>query len=252
MRRHVVLWASFGLIVASVAAVTGWQRQTRYAADLDRILIRADAHRERFDSVRHFVHGHTRHAVDAEFEKLVGDKSAIAALVADYAEGKQSEPAHLECSTRSNLLVNLFRKLGYRARIVYVFDADRRNLASHTFVDIYNPLTAKWESQDPDNDLYWRDITSGERVSIFDSAEDLRAVEPCGPQGCGWELVTDEGHRVSDIRELIDIVSTIDKANNERLTRFTSRANLDREFSFKGRTGRFCDIMEGLCEVVVK
>jgi hypothetical protein len=90
-------------------------------------------------------------------------------------------------------------------------------------------------------------VTSLDHVSVADMPEDLSGIEPCGPGHCGWNFLSDEGYLVSNIRELVDIVSTTDKASGQRISRFTSRATPDRIFTFLDRRGTFCEIMAGLC-----
>ena len=109
-------------------------------------------------------------------------------------------------------------------------------------------LVGKWESEDPTYDIHWREISSTNRTSLFDSAEDKGAIEPCGPTKCGWDIISDEGSSVEDLRDLIDVVSVSNDAENIQFTRFTSRTKLDKILSFHGRTGRFSEIMKGRCD----
>jgi hypothetical protein len=230
-----------------------------YDVDLEKIisLIERPAEAEPtalFDMVRRFIHGHSRHAVDAEFQRLQGNRNLIAEGMIAHATGQSSEPVHLECSARSNLMSSVLRKLGYQTRIVYVFDTDGDDgaqLRSHTFVDVLNPSTGKWESQDPDYDFFWRSVAGGERVSVAETAEELSKIEPCEENRCGWDLVSDEGQAAATIHGLIDIVSTVDKSADRRITRFTSRANPKKVFTFYDRRGAFCEIMGKLCTKIV-
>jgi hypothetical protein len=53
----------------------------------------------------------------------------------------------------------VLRKLGFKTRIVYLFDTDGKNgdkLRSHTFVNVLNPAMEEWESHDPDYNFYWQ------------------------------------------------------------------------------------------------
>ena len=239
-------------IVLGVLAV-GWGtagllRQHSYETELDDILLKSDAHQARFDSVRHFVHSHSRYANDAEYRRLVGHRRAMASAVIDHTEGRRLEPPHLLCGARAHLLADLYRRLGYRARLVAIFDTDRYTMRAHSFVDVFNPSTRTWESEDPQYNVYWRDVSSKKRVSVFDSAEDIGVVEPCGPTKCGWDFVSDEGGSGDDLRDLMDIVSVVNDDEDNQSTKITTRAKLDRPLSFQGREGRFCEIMKGHCD----
>jgi hypothetical protein len=74
---------------------------------------------------------------------------------------------------RSNLMSAVLEKLGYETRIIALFDTDDEGLRSHTFLEVRNPETGRWETQDPDFDLYWISKSSGLRVSLAEAAEDL-------------------------------------------------------------------------------
>jgi hypothetical protein len=121
-------------------------------------------------------------------------------------------------------------------------------MSAHTLADVFNPSTGKWESQDPTYDVHWKKVSSKERLSVFDSAEDIGLIEPCGPTRCGWDFVSDEGQSVDKVRDLADIVSVENDAENIQSTTFTSRAKLNRVVSFQGRTGGFCEIMPSRCD----
>ena len=249
MSRRVLygLWLGLVLFALTLAIALSALLQQRYENSLDKILLRADAHEPRFDALRHFVHTQSRQLPDAE-NRTLGEVKAITSAIIDYAEGRRAEPPHLICGARAHVLVDLYRRLGYQARLVFVFDTDQSDMSAHTFVDVLNPATGKWESEDPTYDVHWREVASTNRTSLFDSAEDLGAIEPCGPTKCGWNVISDEGNSIEDLRDLIDVVSVANDAENVQSTRFTSRAKPEKVLSFHGRTGRFCEIMKGRCD----
>ena len=103
-------------IVLGVLAV-GWGtagllRQHSYETELDDILLKSDAHQARFDSVRHFVHSHSRYANDAEYRRLVGHRRAMASAVIDHTEGRRLEPPHLTMWCESASTSRLVSKVG--------------------------------------------------------------------------------------------------------------------------------------------
>src|SRR4029450_3517508 len=119
------------------------------------------------------------HAPDAEYRTLVGDAKAITSAIIDYAEGRRAEPPHLICGTRAHLLGDLYRGRCYRSRLVFVFDTDQSDMSAHTFADVFNPSTGKWESEDPTYDIHWREGSSGNGICIFASAEGIGGRERC-------------------------------------------------------------------------
>ena len=63
----------------------------------------------------------------------------------------------MECSVRSNIMARLLEAMGYETRIVAIFNTkSARNLNSHSFLEVLNPETGQWETQDADYDIYWQ------------------------------------------------------------------------------------------------
>jgi hypothetical protein len=197
-----------------------------------------------FDRVRQFIHRNSRHGGGVEFRSMLGDKNLVAGRMIAYATGRRdSEPVELLCGARSNMMSAILNKLGFETRIIALFDTDDDGLRSHTFLEVKNPETGRWETQDPDFDLYWVSKNSGSRISLADAAENLSDLEPCHkPGACGWELDSDEGKSAARLRDYLDIIS-IDK----KLCRATTRAKLDRVFTRNGKHGRFADLVPNRC-----
>ena len=236
MSRRALYGLGLGLVAFAVGLgfALSASLQQRYENALDKILLRADAHQLRFDALRHFVHSHSHHVPDAEYRTLVGDAKAIASAIIDHAEGRRAEAPHLICGTRAHLSVDLYRRQGYRARLVFVFDTDQSDMSAHTFADVFNPSTRKWESEDPTYDIHWREVSSRDRISLFDSAEDLGAIEPCGPIKCGWDILSDDGNSLESFEASLtwSQSTTIPKTPNPLHSR--RGPNWTRSFHFMG------------------
>jgi hypothetical protein len=202
-----------------------------------------------FDRVRQFIHRNSRHGSGVEFRSMLGNKNLVAEQMIAYATGRRdSEPVELLCGARSNMMSATLEKLGYQTRIVNLFDTDNDGLRSHTFLEVKNPETGIWETQDPDYDLYWIDKNSGARVSLAESAEKLSNLEPCHQaSACGWNLRDDEGKSASKLRDYLDIVCVENKEEGKRFCLFTTRAKIDRIFNRNGQRGLFCDLMPSRC-----
>lgn len=76
--------------------------------------------------------------------------------------------------------------MGYETRTIALFRTKGRH-ASHTFLDVLNPKTERWETQDPDYDLYWTSLSSKARLSLAEAAQDLEDL-PCGRSSCGGTM----------------------------------------------------------------
>ncbi len=110
-----------------------------------------------------------------------------------------------------------------------------------------NPSTGRWETQDVDYDIYWRNKASGERISIADAAEHIDDVEPCGRTTCGWDTVSREGIRADHLRPYFDIISVTTEGKEARYAFYTSRADLDTVYTKGSKQGTFCQVEAKRC-----
>jgi hypothetical protein len=248
--RRAILWCVAGAVLVA-GAVALWDliresrseaRVAREAAQVAAMIPRPDDHSLAFDAVRAFVFDHSVHDVDdPEFDELRRHLAFTTALMA-RATGARAKPVPMECATRSNAMGAMLRELGYQTRQVAMFDTDSPILRSHTFLDVLNPDTGLWESQDPDRNLYWWNPTTKTRASLFDGAESaLLSLEPCPSDGCGWDDGSLELHR------LLDVLTLVDKEAGTKRSIYTSRAKPDGPFEIKGLRGSFCEVMAKRC-----
>ena len=143
-----------GLAYLLASGIADRRQAARVQAEIDQIValvVLPDKHQERFDAVRAFLNEHSIHKIDQEFRALREEKSFTTAILA-HAAGKRAQPVPMECSTRSNLMGQMLRKLGYKTRTVAIFDSETNH--SHTFLDVLNPDSGQWETQDPDYNIY--------------------------------------------------------------------------------------------------
>lgn len=202
---------------------------------------------QQVDKVRVFINDNSTHKVDRAFWANHGDPAAFAGGVLAYAKRLSTEPVHMECSTRSNLMRRILEALGHETRIVAVFNS-RTNLKSHSFLEVMNSETGRWETQDPDYDIYWRSKKSAERISLADTAEVIGEIEPCGRESCGWEHVSREGIRAEKLTDYLDIISITDKQKAGRYAFYTSRADLSTTYSKGQKQGAFCQVEAKRCK----
>jgi hypothetical protein len=199
------------------------------------------------DQVRAFINDHSRHGMDETFWTNHGNPAAFAAGVLAHAKQLSSEPIYMECSTRSILMARLLRALGYKTRIVAIFNS-RTNLRSHSFLEVMNPKSGRWETQDPDYDIYWQSKASKTRISLAEEAENIEGMEPCGRNSCGWEHVSREGIKATKLRDYLDIISITDKERDIRYALYTSRADLQTVYSKGSKRGTFCQVEAKRCK----
>jgi len=251
--RRRVLLAGVGLVVVvGLAARVGanWWREWRYQAAAMEIvgLIElppgADFH-TKVDAVRTFINDHSRHEADAEFYADWRTPYVMAEKVVAYARGIRSAPAHMECSTRTALASAVLRGMGFATRRIDIYDAATLN--SHSFLEVRNPDTGSWEVQDPDYDIFWRRASSAERVSTLEVAGRLEDVVPCGRTGCGWSISSREGIQAKDVRVYLDFIVVRERTPSRRFTMHTVRADPAKVYSYRSRTGTFCEVLAKNC-----
>jgi hypothetical protein len=153
----------------------------------------------------------------------------------------------MECSTRTILMGRVLEALGYETRVIAIFNS-RTNLNSHSFLEVMNPATKRWETQDVDLDVYWRSKVSGERISLAEAAEVLDDIEPCGRGACGWGHTSREGIKADRLTEFLDLISITAKQKSVRYTLFTSRADLNYTYSKGPKRGSFCEVQAKRCQ----
>lgn len=202
---------------------------------------------QQMDKVRIFINDNSIHKIDQAFWANHGNTAALAGGMLAHAKRLSTEPVHMECSTRSNLMTRILGALGYETRIIAIFNS-RTNLQSHSFLEVMNPETGRWETQDPDYDIYWRSKTSEERISLADTADAIGEIEPCGRERCGWDHVSREGIRAEKLIDYLDIVSIAAKQKAVRYALYTSRADLSATYSKGPKRGTFCQVEAKRCK----
>ncbi|MFD0988350.1 hypothetical protein [Methyloligella solikamskensis] len=257
LRRWTIGIAGVTAIVAGSWALVDYLKDRRteriYNAELEKVVALGDLAREeefhaKLDRMRDFINDHSDHRMGKEFWRLHAQADGIGYLqrIRAHAEGESDEPAPMDCSTRSNLMSKMLQDQGYETRIVALFDTDKTT-RSHTVVDILNPETGRWETQDPDYDLFWKSTKTGERISIADESGDLDAILPCGPTHCGWDNVGRDGQKATTVKLMLDIIGITRKGKDVRYAVYSPRANLDATFEQGGEKGRFCEVHEKRC-----
>lgn len=206
----------------------------------------------RMDKIRRFVHGNSIHSIDNEFYKIDGDDKAIAALFMDRIEGRSKTGPHLECSSRSGVVQKIVRHMGYEVRgiVGYKYEDGYR---SHVFVEIKNPETGKWIIQDPDYDVSWRIVSTGERASIDDLIKnDFDTYEPCvTPDRCGWVITNDLGKSPDNIKRSLAmaLITERDKNGNSSKSSIvnTKRFDLSKAPDGAKNDKPFCEAVKKHC-----
>lgn len=102
----------------------------------------------RIDALMAFVHNNSVHHIDDEFWSDFKNKPRSLDKMIAFVKGESTAPPHMECSTRSKLLLPLLQKAGYEVRMIDMFKY-KPEYNSHVVVEVKNKETGNWEVYDP-------------------------------------------------------------------------------------------------------
>lgn len=121
----------------------------------------------KIDTLMAFVHNNSVHNIDDEFWDDFRNKPRTLDKLLAHAKGESKERPHMECSTRSKLLLPLIRKAGFEAHMVDLF-MYKPQYDSHVVVEVKNPDTGLWEVYDPTYKIHWKNQNTNARASMRD------------------------------------------------------------------------------------
>lgn len=231
---------------------TTLEGQARHLASMLEIVPKASFH-QKVDSARQFIHGHSIHKVDKEFYTYWYNIPVLMTMMAAHAqEPDKHQPPHAECSSRTAVMYWLLKGLDVRSRIVVIYPAEDliEDLieGTHTYLEVHNPQTEKWEIQDPHYNMYWVFSETGERASTEDML--TYPIEetflPCiSPDDCSYS--SPERH-VRTILNRFALASIIDiDTNNHPLILNPDRFNPDHPFIVNHPRLPYCQLFADTC-----
>jgi hypothetical protein len=208
------------------------------------------------DSLRIFVNTHSVHEIDAEFKSYWRAPDEIARRMLAIAKGDTDKKLHMECSTRSGMMGAFTKALGYRTRSVMVYGLKDNILLSHTFLEVQDPETQKWQVQHPDLDLVYTVKGRKDRASIEDLIKaEIKDITPCNASGaCGWDIKNREGTPAKKVQKYLGLASINDyQVKNRPLLVNTKRFDLDKPVHHQDKDAPYCTHLKKNCrDEVVK
>ncbi len=206
---------------------------------------------EQVDRLRTFVTRNSIHKIDAEFYSYWHDLPQVIDRMIAFANGL-GPPPHLECSSRTELMEAVLTRLCHDTRGVAIFE-DAAGFPSHTFLEVFDRTNGRWHVQDPDYNLYWLHVASGQRASIYDLvALPFSEVVPCNGSGCGWTLKSWEGNNAVRLQTYFGLASVVDRDRDMRLLLVnTTRFDLATPQVVEGTPRTFCKFAEKNCRQAI-
>ena len=255
-KKLVTLSGVFLAVIAAGYFGLAWLKDVRdssvYALQIKTIrtasgIDKTDDFHKRLDRLRVFINKNSQHKEDAEFYSLWRDKTKMAGAFVDYLEKRRTDKPHMECASRSGLMAAVLQSKGYHTRSLDAHFVEKDGkLISHVLLDVWNPHTKTWETQDPEYDVYWKDRKTGARTSMAVSGAG-KTVIPCNAAGCGWSIQSREGNHASKLKKLTAYMAVTDRAAKERLTFYRPDIKPDIKMSRDGKSGTYCDVIGKNC-----
>lgn len=143
---------------------------------------------ERIDFIRNFINTNSIHKIDEEHEKYYKNIPKVLRMMYNYYKTGTNVP-HLSCGPRSYAMKSVLNNMGIKSRIIQLFSDDYDAVQGHIFLEVFNRDTNRWEVQDPDYNICYKESNGSERLSaarlIFGNLEN---VVPCSYDNVrGWK-----------------------------------------------------------------
>ena len=149
---------------------------------------------DRLDYIRNFVYTYSIHQGGEEYAWHT--PTVLAMMYQFYTT--QENPPHLTCGSRALTMKAILDKLGKENRVVMIFSDNFSRVRSHTFLEVWNQQTQRWEIQDPDLNIFYQNTATLSRASTLELVlGQIEHFEPCSSEtSCGWEA--------HDLKRLVD------------------------------------------------
>ncbi|PVZ32925.1 calcium-binding protein [Pseudomonas sp. CC120222-01a] len=99
-----------------------------------------------------------------------------------------AENVELLCGNMVDVFSGVCAELGLQKRTIWTYSDTQGFFQGHTYLEIFNTTTNKWEIQDADYNVYYTDVRTGERIGVMDmmNADDVEFFIPNNAQVSGW------------------------------------------------------------------
>ncbi len=137
-------------------------------------------------SVQEFVHFNSVHGRDPDNEyHFRHDLNVKKLLLAALSSDKQ-KPL-LTCGPRARLMYDILRMYNITSKLLQVYTSDYEIVKGHQIIEVWNDHESKWESWDPDFNVYYLDKKTGRHIAYDDLVfGDLEDVLPFNRNSKGW------------------------------------------------------------------
>lgn len=157
------------------------------------------------DYIRHWIYENTYGTGDTNYVDSFDPRKTLHDIYQSFKEKTNRPP--MTCGPRALAMQELLFMLGFETRFVSIFFQNDPNIiGSHSFLEIYNEDTKRWEIQDPLNDVYFID-KEGNRLNSFQISQmKMGEFTPCkSKDNCGGKTLPDEYILLNESFKIISI-----------------------------------------------
>jgi Ca2+-binding RTX toxin-like protein len=158
-----------------------------------------DEHLSLADATREWCRATSVHANGAWWQAHANDGYYVLEQMYKTAIGDPgAETVELLCGNMVDIMSAIYSTLGIQSRAVWLYRNNDDFFGGHTFLEVLNPGTGKWEIQDGDYNVYYVNVRTGERASALDMmyAPDVELFVPVNQQATGWTATDAEALRL--------------------------------------------------------
>lgn len=202
--------------------------------------------------LRQCVYDNSIHNIDEEFyahwRAPTSDKLR---RIMNFAKGDVMEPPHMECSTRTEVLEELYLFMGYDTK-VYNIVRPADDFPGHVLVEVLNPDTNEGELHDPTYNVSYNSLETGKRLNAMEVLETpLHKIAYCENAGnCTQAEMREDDVLVSDkIRDYLGFFyHKPDTGNKDGILAINkSRFDPEQKFEVDGEMMTYCEKREKHC-----
>ncbi|MGF6201365.1 calcium-binding protein [Pseudomonas laurylsulfatiphila] len=154
------------------------------------------------DVARELLSTNTTHAMGDWWAAHGNDPFYTAEQIYKTVTGDPTaERAELLCGNIVNVFSGLCSELGLQKRTIWTYSDTQGFFQGHTYLEVFNTTTNKWEIQDADYNVYYTDVRTGERVGVKDmmNADDIENFIPHNASESGWSETGAEALRLANL-----------------------------------------------------
>lgn len=157
----------------------------------------------RIDFLRDWLNAYSTHDETVKNPKALDSEWVLSELCRAW-ENDGPRPA-LTCGPRALTLQRILHALDYKSRFVstYFVTYSPDEIGSHSYLEVLNPTSGRWEICDPDNNVFYVDASGNRLSSLGIARQPAGTVYPANGTEQGYHLLADNYFRLPEAFRLL-------------------------------------------------